>query len=429
MITGVAEQILPGGETLVRVDGAAVLVSNAVPSDVLELEMQAKRRGVLRADIKSVLEPSDQRVAAPCPVAAWCGGCALQYISVADQAALKSDWVVAAFKPLIDAETEIIAVHESPLHASSAQRRRVRWFVGCDAQGEFLGFYAPASHRAVRHSRCMVLTPALNALRQRLEQDLDLDGISSVQAVQLYDGIHVVLELEASAAMPDTVAVGKINAIDAVPLQWWWRDADHIIRPLKKPMQVFHDLLPAGKQDICLRVGPDDFVQGQEQGNRELIRQIQTWAGSVNRIADLFCGIGNLSLPLAAATGAQLVGAELNPASVRAASANAKLLGVSAQSMSAQFVVANLFENFDLEPFIGADVLLLDPPRRGAKRVCSQIGRLLPKMIIMVSCDVAAGARDGALLRSHGYRLRALRGLDLFPYAGHVEAMSCWQRA
>jgi len=112
----------------------------------------------------------------------------------------------------------------------------------------------------------------------------------------------------------------------------------------------------------------------------------------------------------------------LNAASVRAASKNAKKLG-----LNAEFVTANLFESFEMEAYIGADVLILDPPRRGAKKVCSHISRLLPKKIIMISCDTAAGARDGLLLKQHGYRLRALRALDLFPGAGHVETMSLWE--
>ncbi len=170
-----------------------------------------------------------------------------------------------------------------------------------------------------------------------------------------------------------------------------------------------------------MTVGPDDFVQGQIEGNNEMIAQIQHWCGSVHRIADLFCGIGNLSLPLAKATGAAVFGAELNATSVFAANANAKRLGVAAQ-----FSQANLFEDFDMELFIGADVLILDAPRRGAKRICSNIMRLLPARIIMISCDPAAGARDGALLKQHGYTLAALRALDLFPFAGHVEVMSYW---
>jgi len=414
MMKGVAEKILPGGEALVRVDGKAVLVANAVPGDVLDLNITGKRRGVLRADIVRVVEASDQRVSPDCPVDGACGGCALQFISESKQMDVKSAWVADAFEVLIDHETEYLPVDEY----ERRYRRRVRWIVGNDDQGCFLGFYALASHRAVRHEHCMIATEALNAVRDWVERNVDLETVTSVQAVQLDDGVHIVLETE---VCPDNIESAPVGGL---PVQYWWRDKAGITRPLKKPILAFHDLLPSSNQDIRLRVGPDDFVQGQRQGNRELITQIQQWAGPVNRIADLFCGIGNLSLPLAVATGAEVFGAELNPASVRAASANAKALGVESQ-----FVVANLFESFDKEPYIGADVLILDPPRRGAKRICHHIAQLLPKKIIMVSCDVAAGARDGALLRSQGYRLKALRALDLFPYAGHVEAMSLWVQA
>jgi len=412
MMTGSAEKILPGGETLVRVDGKAVLVANAVPGDVVTLQMQAKRRGVQRAKIVEVTKTSLQRVTAPCPVASECGGCALQFISEENQAAVKSDWVCDAFKSLIDSQTAWMPIQS---HAGRF-RRRLRWFVGCDEQGYFMGFYAPASHRAVRHEDCPVVTPALNALRKLIAHDIALDAINSVQAVQLHDGIHIILE---AAKRPDPI---EIDVINGVKLQWWWRDQKFITRPLQKPVICFHDLLPAGLVDVALAVGPDDFVQGQTEGNRALIAQIQAWAGSVKRIADLFCGIGNLSLPLAAVSGATVFGAELNAASVRAASRNAKALG-----LTASFVAANLFEDFDMEPYIGADVLILDPPRRGAKKVCSQVSRLLPKKIIMISCDAAAGARDGILLQQQGYRLTALRAMDLFPYAGHVETMSLWE--
>lgn len=412
MITGSAEKILPGGEAVVRVDGKAVLVANAVPGDVIKLQMLAKRRAVQRAEMIEIIEASPLRVHAPCPVAPVCGGCALQFISKDNQSTLKSDWVASAFKPLVTTATQWMPVRSGDAY----YRRRVRWFVGHDEQGAFLGFYAPASHRSVRHTDCLVVSPALNEVRKLIELELALETIISVQAVQLHDGIHIILEAEMS---PDQVESDRLNGIR---LQWWWRDLHHITRPIRKPVQIFHDLLPAGQTDVSLAVGPDDFVQGQQTGNRELIEQIQAWAGPVGRIADLFCGIGNLSLPLAAATGAELFGAELNAASVRAASSNAKTLGISAY-----FEMANLFEDFDMESYIGADILILDPPRRGAKRLCNQMSRLLPKKLIMISCDAAAGARDGALLQQQGYRLMALRALDLFPYAGHVETMSLWE--
>ncbi len=410
--TGVAEKILPGGECIVRVDGKSILVANAVPADVLKLNIQGKRRGVLRADIIEIIHPSERRVSPPCPVAAQCGGCAMQFISVEDQAEVKSAWVMDAFKSLTDSDTEWIPAHSS----EGRYRRRVRWFVGREDGGSFLGFYAPASHQPVRHADCMAISSELNAVRQLIEKTVNLQDVGSVQAVHLDDGIHIILEAD---VRPEYTGADQI---DGAPLRWWWRNNQRITQPFKKQAPLFHDVLPSGETEIRLMIGPDDFVQGQQQGNRELIRQIQDWAGAVARIADLFCGIGNLSLPLAAATGAQVFGAELNAASVRAASANAKALGIASS-----FVVANLFDDFDMEPYIGADVLILDPPRRGAKRLCHQISRLLPKKIIMISCDSAAGARDGVLLKQHGFKLRALRALDLFPYAGHIEAMSLWE--
>jgi len=416
---GKVKKILPGGDALLCSNGESVLLGNGVPGDELAFQPVGKRRGVMHGEVVEILHPSKQRVDAPCPVAAQCGGCALQFISCDGQSAVKSNWISDAFKSLIDDQTEWV-----PVYANVGRyRRRVRWFVGRENNQSFLGFYAPASHRPVRHTHCMMITTVLNAVRQWIEANVNLSGINSVQAIQLHNGIHIVLETDACPLVIEYEQYEQFDQIGELTLQWWWRDQAGITRPLHKPVQAFHDLLPAGKADIILTVGPDDFVQGQAEGNRELISQIQTWAGSVNRIADLFCGIGNLSLPLAAATGAHVYGAELNPASVRAASKNAKALG-----LHASFEVGNLFESFDLETYIGADVLILDPPRRGAKRICQNISRLLPKKIIMISCDVAAGARDGALLRQHGYRLKALRGLDLFPYAGHVETMSLWEQ-
>lgn len=118
-----------------------------------------------------------------------------------------------------------------------------------------------------------------------------------------------------------------------------------------------------------------------------------------------------------------MVGAELNRASVQAANANARQLG-----LNAQYKQVNLFETFDAESYAGADLIILDPPRRGAKKVCEMMGRLLPAKIIMINCDPASGGRDAGTLHSLGYRLHTLRALDLFPYAGHVEAMSLWVR-
>jgi len=410
---GTVQKLLPGGEALIHCGDVSLLALNGVPGDRVGVCESDKRRGVMRGVIVEVLSPSPVRIEAACPVATECGGCSLQFLHPAEHANQKSDWVQQAFRYLIRPDTQWIPATS---YSHSRKRRRVHWQVGHDDGGAFLGFFAPASHRLTRHVSCMVLTPELQCLHQALQQQM-LQGIDGVQAIQLADGMHVVLESDAAPGIvTDTMDVG-------MDIQWWWRSKG-ICRPLSRPVKHLHDMLPAGTGSIHLEIGPDDFVQGQFEGNQALIRQIQDWSGKPTRIADLFCGAGNLSLPLAAACGATVYGAELSESSIRAASRNAKQLGVQGV-----FTSANLFEDFDLEPYIGADVLILDPPRRGAKRICDNIQQLMPKKIIMVSCDPAAGARDGTMLAAHGYRLKSLRALDLFTYAGHVEAASLWEVA
>ena len=417
-LTGYVESLLPGGEALVRSDGHAYLVANVVPGDHIIFKQVEKRRGALRGDLLSIVKNSPERVSSPCPVASQCGGCAMQFLNPHKHSEVKSAWVFDVFSSCRHLHT----IDLSSDSISATARRRIRWYVGHDEKGVFLGFRAKASHSVVRHDLCMCATPSLNQARQVLETSaasIALDTFESVQAIELDDGIHLILE---AGLFPNGLDI-PFHQIDGLSLQWWHR-CEGVTRPLHKPVQSIHDRLPVGEgEDIALLVGPDDFIQGLREGNRVMIRQILEWSKGSSFVVDLFSGIGNLSLPIAAAHGARVVGAELNDASVRAANANAKRL-----NLDAKYIQSNLFEGFNVEPFAGADLLILDPPRRGAKKVCSMMGRLLPAKIIMVNCDVASGGRDGEMLKSLGYRLHTLRALDLFPYTGHVEAMSLWVR-
>jgi len=417
-LTGYVESLLPGGEALVRSDGRAYLVANAVSGDHITFKQVEKRRGALRGELISVIENSPDRVSSPCSVASQCGGCSMQFLNPVKHSEVKSAWVYDAFSSCRHLRT----THLASDSVSATARRRIRWYVGHDEKGAFLGFRAKASHSVVRHDLCMCATLSLNHVRQALEASgasIALDTFESVQAIELDDGIHLILE---GGSFPVGLDI-PIHQVDGLSLQWWHR-CEGVTRPLHKPVQPFHDRLPVdGGHDIELLVGPDDFIQGQVEGNRAMIKQLLEWSAGARFVVDLFSGIGNLSLPIAAAHGSRVVGAELNDVSVRAANANAKRL-----NLDANYIQANLFESFSIEPFAGADLLILDPPRRGAKKVCSLMGRLLPAKVIMVNCDVASGGRDGEILQSLGYRLHTLRALDLFPYTGHVEAMSLWVR-
>jgi len=426
MLTARVEGLLPGGDAVARVESPGspyrtCLVRQAVPGDRLLLSHISKRKGVFRASLEAVEEASSKRVHAPCSAAKYCGGCALQYMHADEHASVKSAWVYDAFSKQITIHSQWIPIQQFDGNDESLRRRRLRWHVGTNRQQQIvLGFRAYHSHDVVEVDTCMVISSHLEDLRKALQLALRNAVIAlpeSVYAVQLDDGMHVVLEYSDNCSMqrmPDIAWQG-------ISLQYWCRDT-HGLRPLSKPVHQLSDKLPSTVKELNVSIGPDDFVQGQMHGNRAMIKQILAWSEGAKHVVDLFSGVGNLSLPLAA-SGMDVVGAEVNQASVRVANANAKRLKVSAS-----YQQADLFAKFDVGPFVGADVLLVDPPRKGAKKICSLMNYLLPKKVILVHCDVISAGRDAQEMQAQGYHLQALRALDLFPYSGHVESLSLWAR-
>jgi len=266
----------------------------------------------------------------------------------------------------------------------------------------------------------MVMTDDLNALRQALENYLSQYAHAvpeSVYAVQLHNGIHVVLTYPKKTPLPAELLPQNL----AMPIQYWQR-CGLSLKLVSRSAIALSDSLPTHQANIALHIGADDFVQGQRLGNESMIQQVLAWSQGAKRVVDLFSGVGNLSLPLAA-SGIRVLGAEVNAASVRAANANAKRL-----KLDAHYEQADLFKHFDVTPFVGADVLLLDPPRKGARSICRLLPYLMPQRVIFIHCDVHAAQSDALEMLKQGYRLKALRALDLFPYSGHVESMSLWVR-
>lgn len=423
VLTGKVTHLLPGGDAMVHIssqnsDHKTCLVRQAIPGDTLSVSDIQKGRGTLRGLIANIEEPSNNRVRAICSVAEHCGGCALQYLHVNEHAAVKSQWVYDAFSKVIEKESQWLPIQQIDMNDDSLHRRRLRWHVGRNKQQVILGFRGYQSHEVIEAESCIIITHELEALRKTLQLALEGGAVElpeSVYAVQLSDGIHVVLEYAGMCAM----AVMPEIAWQGMTLQYWCRDKQGL-RSLNKPAYQLSDMLPTSAEDIAVYIGPDDFVQGQKRGNRVMIEQILAWSKGAKHVVDLFSGAGNLSLPLAA-SGMQVLGAEVNTASVRAANANAKRL-----KLSATYEQADLFGHFDVAPFVGADVLIIDPPRKGAKKICKLMNRLLPKKVILVHCDVISAGRDAQEMQAQGYRLLGLRALDLFPYSGHVESMSLW---
>jgi 23S rRNA (uracil1939-C5)-methyltransferase len=196
--------------------------------------------------------------------------------------------------------------------------------------------------------------------------------------------------------------------------------------------QTAHALYPAASElyyelpEFGVRIGfrPTDFTQVNHAVNRSLVaravRLLDPQPGE--RVADLFCGLGNFSLPLAV-KGGLVVGFEGNPDLVKRAQAN-----TAANRLVAQFEVMNLFQP-NLEPYAPFEKILLDPPREGAVEIVKSLPPQWPRRIVYVSCDPATLARDaGILVHTKGFRLAAAGVVNMFPHTAHVESIAWFER-
>ncbi|TMI03366.1 MAG: methyltransferase domain-containing protein, partial [Betaproteobacteria bacterium] len=196
-------------------------------------------------------------------------------------------------------------------------------------------------------------------------------------------------------------------------------DTAHAFHP--EASELYYDLPEFG---LRIRFRPTDFAQVNHAVNRILVsravRLLDPQPGE--RVADLFCGLGNFSLPIAT-RGAQVVGFEGSRELVERARQNAV-----ANRLVAQFEVLNLFEN-SLFPFWKFEKLLLDPPREGAIEIVKSLPDDWPRRIVYVSCDQATLARDaGVLVHTKGFRLAAAGVVNMFPHTAHVESIAVFER-
>ncbi|MDX8377091.1 MAG: methyltransferase domain-containing protein [Mariprofundales bacterium] len=412
--------VLPGGEACVHMaDDSICLVRSVLPQEEIIISPLPKRRGTLRGKLVDILKPSSERVDSGCAVYPLCGGCALRQQSLSAQMRTKSDWVYQGFTKWIKPNT---AWHTIIEHAGDGTRRRAYLHASIDERGIYFGFYAFTSNKVIRNEHCPVLDPDIEYLRLNLNLPKELwPNISSLLCTKLDDGMHVVIGID-SDGLPNLPQWQQWATTKLIynnnPIQWWLQTNNNVLTPLTRPVLALHDVIG----EIQMRVAPTGFIQGHASGNINLVNIIARWCANARHVADLFCGAGNLSLPLAA-KGISIIGADSDNSSVQQANANAKRL-----KLNAHYQCLDLFRSQKLEKFAGMDVLILDPPRKGARLLCAQLSTLLPSKIILCSCDLASGKRDAAAIAATGYKLIALYALDLFAHAGHVETVSIWSR-
>jgi len=419
------------GHGIARIDGKVTFVDDALAGERAEITVYRKHAKYNSAHAVSILKSSAQRTTPRCQYFGRCGGCSMQHLEASAQVAAKQRVLEENLARIGKVTPDVVM---RPLHGPSwAYRTRARMsarFV--DKKGGVLvGFREKRSSFITDMSSCEVLTPDVSALIQPLrEMMVHLSNASRIPQVEVAVGEHItVLLFRLLEPWSDDDRTIVRSFAEQHRIQVWEQSkGPDTVRPFWPDIapELSYSLPEFG---LTMPFRPTDFTQVNVAINRALVsramRLLQPKAGE--RIADLFCGLGNFSLPIAT-SGADVIGIEGSAELVARARENA----LRNKLPNAHFVVDNLFE-MTPEKFATLghiDKLLIDPPRSGAAELVKSLPDSgAPHRIVYVSCDAATLARDaGELCNTKGYRLEAAGVANMFPHTAHVESIALFTR-
>ncbi len=402
------------GQGVARHQGKTLFISGALPGERVEAELREEKRNYSHGQVKRRMNSSPDRATPRCPHFGVCGGCQQQHASIALQQRSKAAALGRMMKRDVD---EIISGEPW------GYRRRARLGLKYSAQGLQMGFRQAASDKLVDIRQCPVLAPQLEALLEPLHVCLSgLQGVSKLG--------HAELVLADNGPLLVLRHLAPLSAADRKNLECF-SHSQNLALFLAGQNDILEQLCgeaPWYQSDgLRLMFSPRDFIQVNDGVNQQMVARAIEWltlSGS-DRVLDLFCGMGNFTLPMALRAG-QVVGVEGVPALVEKGRENAAYNHLN----NVTFWHENLEQDVTRQPWAadGVDKILLDPARAGAAGVIAQIGRLAPERVVYVSCNPSTLMRDGAALCETGYRLTRLAMLDMFPHTGHLESMALFER-
>ncbi|RBI69435.1 23S rRNA (uracil(1939)-C(5))-methyltransferase RlmD [Vreelandella sulfidaeris] len=404
-------------------NGKTVFVDQALPGEHVDVAVHLTRKRFDEAHIKSLLTTSEQRVTPPCPHFGHCGGCDLQHLNVDAQRAHKRDVVRDLFARQGITLKDIGSIQGD----DQGYRRRARLGVKVDSQGNTrLGFRAAHSHRLVDIERCPVLVDSLQQLLTPLRELLGtLEAPRQVGHIELLatPTTQVVLVRQLKEHSQDAERWQAFAQHQQVALgTWLGRDTPTLHWNSAAP--VLEELLVLdGQAPLSLSFAPGDFLQVNAQVNQQIVARVIEWLAPQpeQKILDLFAGIGNFSLPIAAA-GAKVHAVEGNPAMVARIAINAKHNGLMVSGQQADLSDPGSVKQL-LDEHADSDALVLDPPRSGGEAICQALARHPVAKVVYISCDPATLARDAAHLVHAGYRVKQVAVADMFLHTAHMETL------
>ena len=435
------------GEGVGKVDGFTLFVKDALPGDVVRVKVIKEGKTYGYGRMMEVITPSEYRVAAVCPVARQCGGCQIQEMSYEAQLAFKEKKVQNNLErigklSLSDYEICTIIGMEEPWH----YRNKAQFPVGTDKEGNIItGFYAGRTHSIIPCDDCVIGDGINKRILEIIKDHMKEYGIQPyneenhtglVRHVLIRKGFTtgqimvciVINGMEFKCSKELVEKLTKIEGMTSVSLNIN-REKSNVIMG-----KTVIDLYGEGYitdyiGEVQFRISPLSFYQVNPIQTKELYGKALEFAGLTGNetVWDMYCGVGTISLFLAKSA-RKVYGVEIVPQAIEDARKNAKLNGIENAEFfvgKAEEVVPKMYKEYGL----GADVVVVDPPRKGCdEKLLETMISMSPKRIVYVSCDSATLARDVKYLGEHGYRVEKVQPVDMFAHSFHVETVVLLER-
>lgn len=439
------DKVVAGGAGLARAaSGQVLLVPGGLPGEEVEVRVLRGRKGYSEAELLEVVSAHPQRIVPPCPHVGRCGGCDLQHAAYPLQIEIKNTILREQLERAGVWERGRAQTLAEPLVARHPFGYRQRLRLQVDESGHW-GFFRNRSHVLEAIAECPLAGPEVNAvirefpaspaLARLLERAREVEVGASPG-----DGkVFLIIHLRRKARPADLQAAfrvgGELAAVGAVFLE-----AEGQLRRGPFPESMAQEGDERGLVSLSfpalsgmeipayeLRQEAGGFCQVNPAQNLRMVEQMLLWLAGhqVARAVDLFCGMGNFSIPLALA-GITVTGSDLQRSTIRSAARNAEAAGLksckfiqAAAEQAARDLVAG-GERFDL--------VILDPPRRGCSELVPLLSGLGGGLLLYISCDPATLARDLVGLTGQGYQLEKIGIVDMFPQTAHLESMALLRR-
>ena len=414
------------GRGIARINGKTVFVFGALQGEKVRIRVRQRRRKFDQAEVVEVLEASPHRIRPRCEAYQSCGGCSLQHLDAEDQVALKQDMLLDMLAHAGIGYDEVLPPLRGPVWGYRSKARLGVKFVPKKAR-VLVGFRERHSPFIADMTRCEVLLPQVG---ERLQQISDLIG-----------------QLEARARIPQIELASDANHVQLV-----FRHLDPLSRDDMEKLTAFardtgyQVQLQSGGPDTVTPLYPDqqrleleplaqaspriafkasDFVQVNREVNQQMVAQTLALLDldKSHRVLDLFCGLGNFTLPLAQVC-ARVTGVESDAAMVERARCSARENALT----NTEYHVADLYQPDPDQPRMKQqyDRILLDPPRSGALEMANRLSDFGASRLVYVSCQPSSLVRDAAIICAGGYRMTHFGVMDMFPQTAHIESVAAF---